>query len=259
MPNIWLRLGLFAAVLAVLLMAERLSPARAAKERLAPRGFTNLAFGLMGAGLARVMGPLSAAGAALLAEAQGLGLLRAAGLDETAAFVISLLALDAALYVQHRAMHAVSWLWRLHRVHHIDPDLDVTTALRFHPLESVLSQIWKAAVIAALGVPVIAALIFEIVLNLSAMFNHANLRLPAWLERGLRLFIVTPGLHAVHHSPLRADHDRNFGFALSIWDGLGGTLKRKAERDEIGQEGESGAQAASLLRMVLLPFQRVRP
>jgi sterol desaturase/sphingolipid hydroxylase (fatty acid hydroxylase superfamily) len=152
-----------------------------------------------------------------VAEAQGAGLLRLPDLQYWLAVLAGVVVLDLAIYLQHLLFHAVPALWRLHRVHHADPDFDVTTALRFHPVEILLSMFIKAAVIFAFGPPVLAVLIFEVVLNGASVFNHANVRLPARIERILRWLVVTPDMHRVHHSTDMRETNSNYGFNLSIW------------------------------------------
>ena len=144
------------------------------------------------------------------------------------AALIGFLALDLAIYVQHVVFHKVPLLWRLHRMHHADLDIDVTTGVRFHPIEILISLAIKIAVILALGIPVVAVILFEVLLNVTSMFNHSNVSMPAWLDRVLRLIVVTPDMHRVHHSILRHETDSNFGFNLPWWDRLFGTYRRAA-------------------------------
>lgn len=215
-----LRLGAFFGVLALLLAAEFLWPRRPGPMRRRLRWVPNFAIVAIDSVLARLVLGLGAVGAAAWAQARGIGLLHRVdgpgGLEAVAAFF----ALDLLIYWQHRLMHAVPVLWRLHRMHHTDVEFDATTALRFHPAEILLSLLLKMGAVVVLGAPFIAVLLFEIALNAGAMFNHANLRLPAALDRALRLVVVTPDMHRVHHSVLRAEHDRNFGFTVPWWDRL---------------------------------------
>ena len=162
--------------------------------------------------------PLLAVGAALDARRLGWGLFNALNWPVWAEVGLAVVILDLALWVQHLVTHRVPLFWRFHRVHHADRDFDVTTAVRFHPVEIVASMGVKIALIYLLGPQAIAVLVFEILLNGTALFNHANLRLPLWLDRGLRWVLVTPDMHRVHHSVIRAEHDSNYGFALSVWD-----------------------------------------
>jgi sterol desaturase/sphingolipid hydroxylase (fatty acid hydroxylase superfamily) len=150
------------------------------------------------------------------------------------AALVGFLALDLVIYVQHVVFHKVPVLWRLHRMHHADLDIDVTTGVRFHPLEIVISLLIKIAVILALGIPVVAVILFEVVLNVTSMFNHSNVSMPAWLDRVLRFIVVTPDMHRVHHSILRRETDSNFGFNLPWWDRLFGTYRAQPEAGHAG-------------------------
>ncbi|MGR3636380.1 MAG: sterol desaturase family protein [Shimia sp.] len=167
--------------------------------------------------------PLLAIGAALDAQTRGWGLLNQIQLPDWIAVFLALLIFDFAIWLQHLITHKIPLLWRLHRVHHADPDLDVTTAIRFHPVEIALSMGLKIGLVYALGAPPLAVLIFEILLNATALFTHSNIRLPIALDRIMRLVLVTPDMHRVHHSVHRDEHDSNYGFALSIWDRTLGT------------------------------------
>ena len=175
--------------------------------------------------LVRLVFPLTAVGLALLAEARGFGLLIALSTPYWLAVPIGVVALDLAIYLQHVLFHAVPALWRLHRMHHADLEFDVTTGARFHPVEILLSMAIKLGVIAALGPPAVAVLIFEVLLNATALFNHANVRLPLALDRVLRWVVVTPDMHRVHHSVVVRETNSNFGFNLPWWDRLFGTYR----------------------------------
>lgn len=214
-----LRLGLFLAVLAALLVAERLAPRRLIELR-SLRWPANLGIVVVDTVLVRLLIPLGAAGTALLAESRGVGLWNVVEAPGWLAVVLSVLALDLLIYWQHRIFHLVPVFWRLHRMHHSDVEFDATTALRFHPVEILLSMVIKMAAVLALGAPWIAVVAFEVILNATAMFNHSNLRLPDPLDRILRKVLVTPDMHRVHHSVHRREHDSNYGFNLSWWDHL---------------------------------------
>jgi sterol desaturase/sphingolipid hydroxylase (fatty acid hydroxylase superfamily) len=174
--------------------------------------------------------------------------------------LLAVVVLDMAIYFQHRLFHAVPVLWRLHRMHHADLDLDVTTGARFHPLEILLSMAIKVAVVIALGAPAVAVVLFEILLNASSMFNHANLRLPLAVDGALRWLIVTPDVHRVHHSVIRAETDSNFGFSLSWWDRLFGTWRAQPEKGHdgmtIGLPVFRNPEQLRLDRMLVQPFLR---
>ncbi|MBW8271099.1 sterol desaturase family protein [Caldovatus aquaticus] len=215
-----IRLAAFAGVLLLCAAGEALAPWRRPRLPRRARWPGNLGLVALDGLLLRVLFPTAAIGAALVAEAQGTGLLRRLGAPGWLAVPAAVVLLDLAIYLQHRVFHAVPALWRLHRVHHADPELDATTGLRFHPIEILLSMAIKIAVVSALGAPAVAVLLFEVLLNAGALFSHANLALPGRLDAALRLVLVTPGMHRVHHSVVPAETDCNFGFCLSWWDRL---------------------------------------
>lgn len=258
-----IRLAVFAGVFALMAGWEAMAPLRRAELPRRVRWSNNLALLLTGNLLVRLLFPLSAAGFAGVAQAQGWGLLNRmeapAWLEVLLAFVL----LDLAIYVQHRLFHAVPLLWRLHRVHHADTAFDVTTALRFHPLEIAVSMAFKLAVIALIGAGPAAVLLFEIVLNAAAMFNHGNVTLPAWLERPLRRLIVTPDMHRIHHSTIRAETDSNYGFCLSCWDRLFASYTPAPVRPQqtmpIGLDSFRAPREAWLDRLLLQPLARTDP
>ncbi|HSO07152.1 MAG TPA: sterol desaturase family protein [Pelomicrobium sp.] len=254
------RLAAFAGVFAAMALAETLWSRRARQLARPKRWLPNLALVAVDAAVVRLLFPAAAVGFAALAAREGWGLLNAWTLPPWAAFALGFLALDLAVYLQHVMFHAVPALWRLHRVHHADVDFDVTTGLRFHPLEIVLSMLIKFATIAVTGAPVAAVIAFEVVLNGAALFNHANLRLPAAVDRRLRWLLVTPDMHRIHHSMERAETDSNYGFSVSWWDRLFGTYRERArlpqERMEIGVRGLTGGRdAVTLAGMLRLPFR----
>ena len=229
-----LRAASFIGVLAVMLALEARWPRRPRVQARIARWRTNGALVLLDTVLARgvaFLAPLLAAtGAAAWAQAHGIGLFNIIALPALAEIALAALALDAAVWAQHVAFHRVALFWRFHRVHHADRDLDATSGLRFHPVEIAISMLWKAAVVAALGASVVAVIVFEVLLNATAMFNHANVKLPAWLDGPLRLVLVTPDMHRVHHSVRAAELNTNFGFCLSLWD-RGSGLYRAQPQD----------------------------
>lgn len=253
------RLAVFLGLFVLLAAAEMLRPKRRTVRRRR-RWLPNLAMLAADALVLRLAFPLLAVGAALWAEAAGLGLLNQIELPYWLGFVGTLLFLDLAIYAQHVAMHKVSLLWRMHRVHHSDLEFDVSTAVRFHPLEIAFSMLIKMALVVAIGAPAAAVVVFEVLLNATAMFNHANIRLPATLDRWLRLIVVTPDMHRVHHSWHREETDSNYGFNLPWWDRLFRTYRpqpRDGHADmTIGlhQFREAGDQ-----RFRLLLIQPLRP
>ena len=217
------RAGAFALVLALMLAAEALWARRGGPMRRRQRWTANLALVVIDGLLVRLLIPLGASGAALWAAGRGLGLLNATDGPPVLEGALAFIALDAVIYWQHRLFHRIPLFWRLHRMHHSDLEFDTTTGVRFHPVEILLSMLIKLAVVIALGAPVIAVIVFEIVLNATSLFNHANVRLPVALDRALRWFVVTPDMHRVHHSVHRHEHDSNYGFNLPWWDHLFGS------------------------------------
>ena len=221
-----LRFGVFVALFAVFATVEALVPRRVRTQPRHRRWLTNLAIVVLDTVTLRLLAlalPLLAIGAAIDAADQGWGLFNALGVSGWMAVVATVLIFDLAIWFQHFVTHKVPILWRFHRVHHADRDFDVTTAVRFHPVEIALSMLLKVGLVYLIGPPVLGILLFEIILNGTAMFNHANMRLPLWLDALLRQVIVTPDMHRVHHSDRRSEHDSNYGFALSIWDRIFGT------------------------------------
>ena len=218
-----IRLGIFLGLFAILALAEHLLPRRDRVQGRGRRWFTNWAIVIADTLTLRLLAlaiPALAVGAAIDAQAKGWGLFNALGWPAWLEFVAVLLILDWLIWLQHVITHKVPILWRLHRVHHADRDMDVTTAIRFHPIEIGLSMLLKIGAVYLLGPGAVAVLVFEVILNGCAMFNHANLRIPPRVERWLRWVLVTPDMHRVHHSTRRTEHDSNFGFSISLWDRL---------------------------------------
>ncbi len=220
-----IRLGSFLGTLFAMMVWERAAPLRALHESFATRWGGNLGIAAISTLLARLIAPIAPTGAALVATSNGWGVFHLIDTPSWFAFGASILILDAVIYFQHRAFHAVPFLWRLHRMHHADLELDTTTGLRFHPLEIFLSLFIKVGAVLALGAPALAIVAFEIILNATALFNHSNVHIPFALDRGLRLVVVTPLMHRVHHSAARDETDSNFGFSLPWWDWMFGTYR----------------------------------
>jgi sterol desaturase/sphingolipid hydroxylase (fatty acid hydroxylase superfamily) len=222
-----IRLLVFAAVFLLMAAIELIRPKRRLSVSKPRRWLTNLGIAGVDTLVLRLMAalavPVAAVAAAFFAKERGLGLLNQVDWPYWVKLLIALLALDLAIWFQHLVSHKVPVFWRLHQVHHADRDIDVTTAIRFHPVEIALSMLWKIVLVIPLGASPFAVFLFEVILNACAMFNHANIALPPWLDGALRLFIVTPDMHRVHHSVLYREHDRNYGFNLSLWDRLFGT------------------------------------
>ena len=202
----------------LLVVAERLFPRQDRSQHTRVRMANNVGLGLLNTVILRFGVPVSVIGVAAWASQQGLGLWNILDFGGPLEILTSFVVLDLAVWLQHVLSHRLAWFWRLHRVHHLDVEFDVTTAVRFHPLEILVSLVYKCAVVAALGASPVSVLVLEFLLVAGAMFNHSNLSLPLALDRVLRRIIVTPDMHRVHHSILRAEHDRNYGFFLSAWD-----------------------------------------
>lgn len=252
-----LRLGITFGGLTLLAVLEALLPARARVMPRLGRWVTNLSMGGLSALAVRLMGPMTVAGAAMAAEQAGFGLFSFVSLPAWLAALAVILLLDLAIWAQHLAMHKAPLLWRMHRVHHTDRDLDVTSGLRFHPFEAAVSMLWKAGVVFLLGAPVAIALAYEIALNAMSLFTHANLRLPGWLDRALRLVIVTPDMHRIHHSVIRAETDSNYGNILSLWDRIFRTyVPAAASPLTLGLEDWQDDRPAQIGFSLGLPFAR---
>lgn len=229
-----IRLSSFLGVLAVMAAWEIATPRRSLTAPKGLRWFSNLGIVVLNTIMLRMLFPLAGVGFALYAAEQGWGLGPALGATGWLWAIVCVLALDAAIWAQHVAFHRVPLLWRLHRMHHADLDIDVTTGLRFHPIEIFLSMLIKFAVIVILGAPAIAVLVFEVLLNATSMFNHSNVRMPERVDAIVRQVIVTPDMHRVHHSADPSETHTNFGFNLSIWDRLAGFYKAQPK---LGHEG----------------------
>ena len=253
-----LRLGAFVGVLGTMMLWEWATPRRHLGTRRAERWVTNLGIVAIDAVVVRVLFPVAAVGVAWLAAERGWGLFNAIDAPLWLAAVASVVLLDLAVYGQHVATHKIPILWRLHRMHHADVDIDTTTGIRFHPIEIALSMLDKMAAVIALGAPPAAVVLFEVLLNGTAMFNHANVRLPAAVDRVLRTVIVTPDMHRVHHSVYQDETDTNYGFSLSVWDRLFGTYRPQPRDGHTGMViGLSQFRAPAdrrLHRLLIQPF-----
>jgi sterol desaturase/sphingolipid hydroxylase (fatty acid hydroxylase superfamily) len=254
-----IRLGFFAAVLALMALWELLAPRRAQEIGRAWRWPNNLGVVVVDTLLLRLIFPTAAVGLAILGEERGWGLLNNIALPAWLEIVLAVVVLDLVIYCQHVLFHAVPALWRLHRMHHADLEFDVTTGVRFHPIEILLSMVIKLGAVAALGAPALGVLAFEVLLNATSMFNHGNVRLPRGLDRVLRWIVVTPEMHRVHHSIERRETDSNFGFNLPWWDRLFGTYRAEPKAGHLGMTiGISEFREPRELRldrMLLQPFR----
>jgi len=258
--EIWLRGGIFLGLLCLFMTLEHFWPRKARVMTRITRWGTNLGMTIVNTVAIRLMEPVTAILAAGYAAQKGWGLFNLIELPQWAELLLAVILLDLAIYAQHVITHKVPLLWRLHKVHHVDRDIDTSTALRFHPLEIALSMLYKVGLVFLLGPAAIAILIFEAVLNGSAMFNHSNLSLPKSVDRVLRLVIVTPDMHRVHHSVYPDETNSNYGFSLSLWDRLFGTYISQPKAGHINMTiGLSEYQTKSPAKLVwslLLPFKR---
>jgi len=254
-----IRPGFFFGMLVLIGLWETLAPRRALRVSRLLRWSNNIGLVLFNTFLLRFLLPITAVGMAAFAQQHGWGLFNYIEVHPLLAIATSIIAMDLIIYLQHVLVHGVPVLWRLHRVHHADLDYDVTTGARFHTIEIFLSMLIKFATIIVLGPPLVAVIIFEVILNAMAMFNHGNIGLPATLDKFLRYFIVTPDMHRVHHSIEDDEANSNFGFNLSCWDRLFGTYKdqpRGGHLDmQIGIRGfDTPAKTAWIHTMLWLPF-----
>jgi len=261
MPDIDLadmRIAIFIGIIVLMSAWEVLAPKRPLLQSKAKRWLGNLLLVALDTLIVKLLIPAGAAGAALWSESHAFGLLHLIALPDAAAILIAIILLDLAIYTQHVVFHALPILWRLHMVHHADRDLDVTSGLRFHPLEILLSMLIKMGLIVLLGAPLLAVILFEIILNGMAMFNHANIRLPVTWDRLIRRLFVTPDMHRVHHSVLIPETNSNYGFNLSIWDRMFRTYRAQPDAGHQGMTvGLSQFQSDSTWRLdwiLALPF-----
>ncbi|MGC2857294.1 sterol desaturase family protein [Novispirillum sp. DQ9] len=229
-----IRLGAFAGIFAVMALWEVFAPARPLAHARRLRWTNNLGLVVLNTLVLRLLFPTAAVGVALLAQEKGWGLLNVLAAPGWLAVPLTVVVMDFAIWGQHLVFHRVPVLWRLHRMHHADLDYDVTTGARFHPVEILLSMLIKLALVVALGAPAVAVLIFEVLLNATAMFNHGNVRLPGRLDAVLRWLVVTPDMHRVHHSVVPRETHSNFGFNLPWWDRLFRTYRAQPEAGHDG-------------------------
>ncbi|MBV1873355.1 MAG: sterol desaturase family protein [Gammaproteobacteria bacterium] len=254
-----IRLAFFFAVFSSVALWESVAPKRVLILPKAFRWVNNLGMTALNSLMLRILFPAAAAGFAVFIDTQGWGVLHNIEINSLSAVVFSVIVLDFAIYLQHVLFHAVPLLWRFHRVHHADLDYDVTTGARFHPLEMVLSMLIKFMVISVLGPPVAAVILFEVLLNVTAMFNHGNIHVPERIDRVLRWFLVTPDMHRVHHSVEEDESNSNFGFSIPWWDRCLGTYRDQPRAGHqkmfIGLlQYRKPEQVNKLLGMLMFPF-----
>lgn len=257
--DVAIRLSSFLGVFLLVALAEQLWPRRKLLASKKKRWFCNIALVVIDSVSVRLAIPLMPVGMARIAQAKGWGLFHMLAAPRWLEIVLVLLLLDLIIYLQHRSFHLVPLFWRFHRMHHTDLDLDVSSGNRFHPIEIILSMIIKLAAVALLGAPAVAVLIFEVALNASSLFNHGNLRIPVAVDNWLRLLVVTPDMHRVHHSTRATETDSNFGFNLPWWDRL---FKTYRDQPRAGHNGMSigllefrDEQKLGLASLLLLPFR----
>ncbi len=253
-----IRLGVFFGIFALVVIWELLAPRRSLNTSKIVRWFNNLGITFLNPVVVRLVFPILAVGMALLAQERSWGLLNSVDLPYWLEVVVGVIVLDFVIYLQHVMFHTIPVLWRLHMMHHADLDFDVTTGLRFHPIEMVLSMVIKLSVVVLVGPAALAVLIFEVLLNATSMFNHGNIRLPLSIDRRLRLLVVTPDMHRVHHSVTIRETNSNFGFNLPWWDRLLGTYR---DQPAAGHQGMTiglaqfrDAKRLTLPWMLALPF-----
>jgi len=252
------RLSIFIAVLVTMIAFELIAPRRQLLHSRLQRWSANFSLSILSMLLMRFTIASAAILAANYATSHDFGLLTLINLPMWLSFALSIVLLDLAIYGQHRASHRWTWLWRLHKVHHTDLDFDVTTAIRFHPIEILLSMCYKSICILIIGVNPVTVIVFEIILSSCALFNHSNVKLPLALDKWLRLFLVTPDMHRVHHSVIQAETDSNYGFSISIWDRLFGSYIEQPtqghETMEIGLADYREPRDLKLIKILMIPF-----
>lgn len=256
--DVSIRLGFFFGIFALVAAWELLASRRSLTTSKTVRWFSNLGITFLNPVVVRLAFPVMPVGMAMLVQKSGWGLLNNFNLPYWLEVVVGVIVLDLVIYLQHVMFHAVPVLWRLHMMHHADMDFDVTTGLRFHPIEIILSMVIKLSIVVLIGPPTLAVLIFEILLNATSMFNHGNIRLPLSIDRKLRLLVVTPDMHRVHHSVTIRETNSNFGFNLPWWDRLLGTYR---DQPAAGHEGMTiglaqfrDAKRLTLPWLLALPF-----
>lgn len=261
MTDASLRLSIFFIILLTMLVLESCFPARKSKLTKRVRWLGNFSLLIISSVVARLLVPIGVTGIALYASSQELGLFNNINIPNWLIITLSVLLLDLMIYWQHRIFHLVPMLWRFHKVHHADSHIDASTGLRFHPIEILLSILLKGLAVLLLGVPAIAVIIFEVALNGFALFNHANIRLPRWLEYPLRAILITQVLHRIHHSQVVEETNSNYGFSVSWWDRLFGSYKSQAKKSDedldIGLKNyKADNKTATLLSLLKMPFDK---
>ena len=255
-----IRLGFFIGIFALVAVWEIAMPRRRLSQPRWLRWYGNIGIVILNTMIVRLLFPLAPVGLAVLVESRGWGILNLVALPLWLEIAVTLVVLDLVIYLQHAMFHFVPVLWRLHRMHHADLDVDVTTGSRFHPVEIILSVLLKMVAVIVIGPPAVAVVVFDVVLNGTSMFNHGNVRLPPGLDRVLRWFVVTPDMHRLHHSDLPAETNSNFGFNLPWWDRLFGTYRAQPglghEAMTLGLDIFRKPGELHLHRMLIQPLRR---
>ncbi len=255
----YIRLGVFFGIFIIMALYEVIAPKRKLTAPKAARWFTNLSITFLNSLLLRWLFPVLAIGIAYVVEEKGLGILNKIEMPEYMSVLIAVLFLDFIIYAQHYAFHMLHHPWKLHMMHHTDLDLDVTTGARFHPIEIMLSMFIKVSIVIMIGAPPLAVLIFEVLLNATAMFNHSNVNIPVGVDHILRLFVVTPDMHRVHHSVIINETNSNYGFNFPWWDRIFGTYIDQPEKGHydmtIGLPNFRDAKALVFPKLLMIPFQ----
>lgn len=258
--SIWVRLGAFAGILLILAICEKLAPRRKLHHKKSTRWISNIGVGALNIAILRLVFPLMAIDVAFVAESRNWGMLNQLEIGYPLSSLLGFLILDLSIYFQHVLFHAVPLFWRFHRAHHVDLDFDVSTGQRFHPLEITLSMGIKIGLVIAFGITPLAVLLFEIVLNATSLFTHANWYIPPFFDRVLRWFLVTPDMHRIHHSVYHRETDSNFGFNLSLWDRLFGTYRESPKDGQqemaIGLNEFKEEKYLKINWLLLIPFLR---
>ena len=254
-----IRFSLFLGILTIMTLWEIVAPCRRLSAPKTMRWFSNVGLLVLGTTVLRALFPMATVGVAAIADEHQWGMFQSLQVPYWQTVVFSIILLDLTTYLQHTLFHALPVLWRMHKVHHVDLDFDVTTGLRFHPLELLLSMVGKLAVVLLLGPPVIAVLLFEVILNATSMFNHGNVSLPDQIDRYLRWFIVTPDMHRIHHSTITQETNSNYGFNLPWWDYILGTYRHRPSVSHTSMtiglaEYQKDLRAEQLPWMLVLPF-----
>jgi len=252
------RLEFFASIFFVMALIEKIAARRILLKSKKRRWRSNLGMQIIDVAVLRLIFPVFPVGVAVICAQRGWGLLNYCHTIQPLALFIGILVLDFVIYLQHRMFHFVPIFWHVHMVHHTDEDIDVTTAVRFHPLEIILSLLIKFAAVATIGAPPLSVLIFEVLLNGGSMFNHGNIRIPLYIDRIIRMVLVTPDMHRVHHSVITRETNSNYGFSFSWWDRLFGTYiaqpQEGHDKMKIGLNGYHDDRSLKLSALLAMPF-----